>query len=80
MTEQNGYDEATQINDITWRYEIGGRAEARIDRVRMRIFFPQELDALMCWQGFEIEQKLGDYDGTPFASRTPKQLIICKLG
>jgi 2-polyprenyl-3-methyl-5-hydroxy-6-metoxy-1,4-benzoquinol methylase len=79
LTEQNAYDEASQINTITWSYKVGEQEAARVDVLRMRIFFPQELDGLLSLNGFEIEQKLGDYDGRPFTSSSPKQLMICRL-
>ncbi|MBT9151352.1 MAG: hypothetical protein DDT40_01545 [candidate division WS2 bacterium] len=43
----------------------------------MRIYFPQELDALLKYNGFRIEEKFGNYIETPFASAAPKQLIVC---
>ena len=44
----------------------------------MRIFFPQELDALLRNNGFQIEHKYGDYDETPFKPDSPKQIIVCR--
>jgi hypothetical protein len=44
----------------------------------MRIYFPQELDAMLKYNGSEIEAKLGDYNGRPFDSEAPKQLVICR--
>ena len=79
LSETNAYDAATQINTISWSYEVGGRPAARVDELAMRIFFPRELDALLRWGGFEVVDKLGDYDGKPFAARTPKQLMLCRL-
>lgn len=76
MHEENRYDAARQVNRVTWSYDIGGQATARTDVIEMRIFFPQELDALFAHHGFAIEAKLGDYGGAPFGSRSPKQLVI----
>jgi len=79
MTERNAYDAAAQVNRITWSYQIGGTPEARVDVFDMRMFFPQELDALLAFNGFTIEQKYGDYVGRPFRSRSAKQLCVCRL-
>jgi SAM-dependent methyltransferase len=79
LHEENHYDPSTQQNRIVWSYTIGGRADARVEELRMRLFFPQELDALLTLQGFAIEAKLGDYDGRPFGPITPKQLVVCRL-
>ncbi|MBI4702008.1 MAG: class I SAM-dependent methyltransferase [Deltaproteobacteria bacterium] len=78
MRERNRYDHARQVNRITWYYEIAGEREARVDELEMRIFFPQELDALLALNGFAIEHKYGDYDERPFESRCPKQLVVCR--
>lgn len=79
LYEENHYEPATQINRVVWSYQIGGKADARVEELRMRLFFPQELDALLTLSGFEIEAKYGDYDRCPFASDTPKQLTVCRV-
>ncbi|KPJ51543.1 hypothetical protein AMJ39_09695 [candidate division TA06 bacterium DG_24] len=76
ITESNEYDRATQVNRIKWHYEIGTQPE-RIVENNVRIFFPQELDALLRWSGFRIDSKFGDYDRTPFESNSRKQLAVC---
>ena len=79
LTEENHYDPATQLNRVVWRYAIGGRADARVEELTMRIFFPRELDALLELSGFVIEEKRGDYDGRPFDGTSPKQLFVCRV-
>jgi SAM-dependent methyltransferase len=79
LHEENHYEPATQLNRIVWSYTIGGKNDARIDELTMRLFFPNELDTLLLLEGFAIETKMGDYDGRPFGSTTPKQLMVCKL-
>ncbi len=44
----------------------------------MRIYYPEELDNLLSYNGFEIVEKLGNFDGSAFESDSPKQLIICR--
>jgi SAM-dependent methyltransferase len=78
LSEENHYDPATQRNRVVWRYATEGEADARVEEMTMRLFFPQELDALLELSGFAIERKLGDYDGRPFDSRSPKQLVVCR--
>jgi len=78
ITENNVYDRSTQINRIKWYYKIGDREDARIDNLNMRIFYPQELDALLEFNGFEMEVKYGDFDESLFNSDSPKQLVICR--
>lgn len=77
ITENNTYDAATQINRIKWYYKIGIQAEEVVEELNMRIFYPQELDELLYYNGFTIKAKFGNYDETPFESTSPKQLIVC---
>jgi SAM-dependent methyltransferase len=77
LTECNVYDRASQVNHIKWYYSIGSQQDAYVHDLNMRIFFPQELDALLHYNGFAIEAKYGEYDETPFASASSKQLVVC---
>lgn len=77
VTENNVYDTASQVNRIKWYYRIGQEKEELVVENNMRILFPQELDALLRYNGFTIEAKYGDYDETPFTSASPKQLVVC---
>ncbi len=46
--------------------------------VHMRCFYPQELLALCQMGGFEVVQRLGNYDGFNFVQNSPKQILICR--
>ncbi|MFH1010790.1 MAG: class I SAM-dependent methyltransferase, partial [bacterium] len=78
VTESNIYDTANQINHIRWFYKFENQAEEHVEELNMRIFFPQELDALLHYNGFAIDAKYGDYDETPFESTSLRQLIVCR--
>lgn len=75
ITETNHYDKASQVNHVTWYYKIG--EEEFTHQLNMRIFYPRELDALLIHNGFDIETKYGDFDESPFASNSPKQIPVC---
>jgi SAM-dependent methyltransferase len=79
VTENNVYDTATQVNRIRWYYRIGQDGKEVVHKLNMRVFFPQELDSLLVYNGFFIEAKYGDYDETPFGSDSPKQIPVCRL-
>lgn len=79
LSEENHYEPATQQNRVVWRYAIGGREDAIVEEVTMRLFFPNELEALLTLSGFAIEARYGDYDERPFDSRSSKQLTVCRL-
>lgn len=79
LLEEHHYDPATQVDTVKWFYTIGGQDEAARDEMRVRLLFPQELDALIDAMGFVIERKTGDYDGAPFGSTSSKQIIVARL-
>jgi len=79
VTENNVYDRASQINKVKWYYRIGDQGGEMVKSLNMRIFYPQELDSLLHYNGFQIKAKLGDYDGQPFETRSSKQIVVSGL-
>ncbi len=75
VTMSNTHDKARQINNIKYFYNVGG--DEWIVEGRVRIIYPQELDALLYYKGFKVEVKYGDFDESPFTSESPKQIVIC---
>ncbi len=72
------YDTATQIKHIELIFREGSNQHDQILTFKMRQFFPQEIDALLKYNGFRIEQKFGDHLENEFNSDSQKQLIICQ--
>ncbi len=75
VTESNYYDKATQINHITSYYNINSKEI--IKKLKLRMFFPQELDALLNYNGFKIDHKYGSFVEEPFNSDSNWQIVIC---
>jgi len=73
------YDSATQVNAIEFIYRHEKNDEEKILSFEMRQFYPQEIDALLSYNGFEIVHKYGDYHENTFSSKSSKQLIICSV-
>ena len=78
VTETASYDSATQVNHLRWFWRFADGRETVSD-LPMRVYFPQELDALLSCAGFVIEEKYGGYDLSPFTSASQKQLIVARL-
>ncbi len=78
VTTHVRYDAASQVNHIRWFFREEGSHEETELSLEMRQFFPQEMDALLWYNGFLIEHKYGTYDEQEFSSQAPKQLIICR--
>lgn len=78
LSEQNRYERDTQLNHIVWRFE--GEAGRPVERrLTMRQYFPQELDALLAYNGFVIAAKYGQYGGAPFHAESNQQLVVARL-
>ena len=75
VTESNSYDKATQINYVNSYYNIENNEIVK--KLKLRIIFPQELDALLYYNGFIIDHKYGAYDEEPFNSDSNWQIVIC---
>lgn len=76
ITEQCAYDAASEVNRVLWKYSIDGNESVR--RLDMRCLWPLEMDAILKYNGFEIVNKFGDYNGSSFKSESSKQLYILK--
>jgi SAM-dependent methyltransferase len=75
VNESNKYDKATQINEIKLIYSI---ADKKVNNIlKLRIFFPQELDAILKYNGFKIVRKYGNFDQTTFTSESRRQIFVC---
>lgn len=78
VTETRRYDAATQVNHSIWRYTNRDTQENWEIPFSLRMFYPQEIDALLRYNGFAIEQKFGGYDESPYGDGSPKQLIVSR--
>lgn len=71
------YEDKTQINRIEWHYFINGKFDS-IQKLDMRLFFPQELDAYLEWNGFDIVHKYGSFKEDTFNDNSDKQIFVCR--
>jgi SAM-dependent methyltransferase len=79
VIETHHYNVATQVNHSTWRFTNRDTGESWQQPFNLRMFYPQEIDALLHYNGFTIENKFGWYDETPYGEGAPKQLIVSYL-
>ena len=74
-SESSYYDKATQINHLTSYYKI--KNEEIVKKLKLRMFFPQELDMILNYNGLIIDQKYGSYDEELFNSDSNWQIVVC---
>lgn len=72
------YDAATQIAHETWFFRNETTGEDVVAPLNLRMFFPQELDALLQYNGFDIDSKFGDLDQSEFTATSRKQILLCR--
>lgn len=78
ITQKTSYNRATQIMKLIFLHQIGEKEIT--EKAKLRIFFPQEIDALLQYNGFIIEAKYGDFEEQPFTSESGAQIFVCRLG
>jgi len=77
LSENNFYDDESQINYIKWYFKIGEKET--VTSFNQRVYYPQELDYLVQLFGFKIIHKYGDFEKTPFEEHPDTQLLVLKM-
>ena len=78
VRETHRYDAATQVNYAIWRYTNRDTQASWEFPFSLRMFYPQEINALLRYNGFAIENKFGWYDESPYVDGSPRQLIVSR--
>lgn len=78
IQESGHYDPETQILKGHRFYTNLRTNRTQKVFVSIRLFFPEELETLLTDGGFEIEETLGDFDGSPFSEDSMKQIVVAR--
>jgi SAM-dependent methyltransferase len=77
------WDGALQIAFMRIYYEDqtpdAKRRRSKVVHLSHRYFFPLELEALLHYNGFVIEQAAGDFSGSPLCSESEEQVYLCRV-
>ncbi|QSJ14339.1 class I SAM-dependent methyltransferase [Nostoc sp. UHCC 0702] len=79
VTSSNELDLTQQIYKMKLSFKLAGEEKEQVEEMTYRLYFPQELEALLKYNGFKIEHKFGGYDRSPFNSNSFQQIIVCSL-
>jgi SAM-dependent methyltransferase len=73
------YDHVAQILHWTTyrRWREGDREETKITRIAVRYTFPQELEALLHYNGFTLLRQYGDWNLEPLSAGSPSIISVC---
>jgi SAM-dependent methyltransferase len=74
------YDHVAQILHWTTyrRWRAGEQEHSKVTRIAVRFTFPQELAALLHYNGFTIIQQYGDWNLEPLTAASPSILVVCR--
>jgi SAM-dependent methyltransferase len=74
------YDHVTQVVHLTSykRWNDGMQDHIKVARTALRYTFPQELAALLYYNGLAIVRQYGDWDGTPLSAASPSIISVCR--
>lgn len=76
MTQNNVYHADTQVNEITF-YSLDPGGVESTEQLELRMYYPEELAALLHYNGFSIENRYAGFAYTPFDQKATKQVLIC---
>ncbi len=74
VTQTHIYEPDTQISRVV---QYKGMTDEIIGGLNLRMYFPQELDALLAHNGMMIDEKFGSWDRAPFDANSRHQLYFC---
>lgn len=75
LTEFSRYDAASQVSQRRWRFEWPD-GTVRECRLSVRLFFPQELLALLHYTGWHVAGHFGKYNEQAFHSDSTLQIVV----
>lgn len=80
VREDTHYDSRSRIVTFDWRLvPCSHDEEPPVARMQfyVRQYFPDEIDRLLAAAGLKVCQRYGDFDKSPFAKHSKKQILIC---
>ena len=80
-TEEQHYDPMTQIQHYTRHLTFlhpGGQREEKTLHTALRYVFPQEMEALLFYNGFQIRSYYGNWQQEPLTATSPAMIYVCQ--
>ncbi len=75
------YDALTQVMTETafrrWRDEAGQEVVRRVP-LSLRYTFPQEMEALLHYNGLAVVERYGDWDSSPLGNESKSMILVCR--
>ena len=64
---------------IIQRWQEDGRERELTEHTTLRFVYPQEMEALLHYNGLAIDAAYGDWDRRPLAIDSPRMIYVCRL-
>ncbi|MBA2682623.1 MAG: SAM-dependent methyltransferase, partial [Ktedonobacteraceae bacterium] len=80
-TEKQHYDPLTQIQHYIYHHALhhpDGQREEKDLRTALRYTYPQELEALLHYNGLQIRTIYGNWQQDPLTATSPSMICICQ--
>ncbi|MFT7520649.1 MAG: SAM-dependent methyltransferase [Kiritimatiellia bacterium] len=75
--EMGSYDPLTQVHQVVYIYRDHAGVETQAT-LNLRMFYPQELYALIDWAGFDVVHQWSEFDGSPVEPRSLKLVALLR--
>jgi SAM-dependent methyltransferase len=76
VTHTSRYDAITQIKSVKTFHKFSDGTPEIEGSLKLRMYFPQELQALLRYSGLRVLAAYGAYDSTPLTSASAKQIYV----
>ena len=80
-TEEQYYDPMTQIQHYTYHHTFlhpGGQQEEKTLHTALRYVYPQEMEALLYYNGLQIHECYGSWQQEPLTATSPSMIYVCQ--
>jgi SAM-dependent methyltransferase len=72
------YDPVNQVANSTWFWSTTAERDFHVTPLQLRQIYPQELPLLLEANGFRLVERFGDFNRSPFAATSWRQVCICE--
>jgi SAM-dependent methyltransferase len=77
-SERFDYDKIRQVLFVAMEFAPVDGSERWMTPLAHRQFYPQELEALLHYNGFELVEQMGDFDGSPVSRESAVLIVTCR--
>lgn len=77
VTYANDFDLVKQLNKFKLFFRLPGEKKDYLEEGLFRHYFPKELETLLYYNGFGIQERFGDYKKSPYTQASSNLIWLC---